>query len=461
MHPLLQKVAQYIQENELLRGKDTVVVAVSGGADSVALLDILSSLGGLRLVVAHLNHLLRGNDSDCDAAFVEGLAAHYGLPLESRSIDVSRFSNEKRLSLEEGGREARYAWFDEVAAKYGARAVALGHHADDQAETVLMRLLRGAGTSGLSGISPLSAGRYIRPLLCARRVEIEEYLKNRNLSFRTDGSNTDTRFLRNRVRHELLPFLETFNPSIRDRLVGTAEILSADEALLEDITEKAFERLASATGTRIAVDLHALRTELPGLRLRIYRGAVRTAKGDLAHISLKHLRQIDELAFSLKANSSITLPGNMTVAKHYQALHFAPASELAAGEALELVIEAPGTYPLPGGELLSVTRTEAPLNWKNQDPGKAYFDLDAVPFPWVVRTFRDGDRFTPLGMTGSKKVKDFFIDMKIPLSIRRKVPLVASNGTIIWIAGFRLAEQARVRVGTRNVVLAETIDDER
>ena len=459
MYFLLHKVAKNIADNRLLRAGDTVVAAVSGGADSIALLDILCSLEELRLriVVAHLNHMLRGVDSDGDASFVRDMAQRYDLPFELQSVDVYRFSMENGLSLEEGGREARYAWFDDIAARTGADAIALGHHADDQAETVLMRLLRGAGTSGLSGMSAGVGSRYVRPLLCATRVEIEDYLKERGIPFRTDGSNSDTRFLRNRIRHELLPYLKTFNPSISDRLIATAQILSADEALLESLTDRAFDRLALSANDGIKLDIAGLLSEPRGLRFRVYRRAIRATKGNLLRMALKHLQMIDELASSPKANSHADLPGNVKVAKCYQTLSITSGTADSRTELPELVIEGPGVYPLHGNRTLSICIGRPPGSWKDLPPWKACFDPDAAPFPWIVRTFRAGDRFVPLGMTGSKKLKDFFIDMKIPPRDRRTVPLIVCNDRIIWIAGLRVAADARLKDRAKAAIAAEVL----
>lgn len=460
MYHLLHKVAKNIHDNNLLCTGDTVIAGVSGGADSIALLDILFSMKelGLRLIVAHLNHMLRGDDSEADATFVSEFAAKYNLPLESRSVDIYQFSLERKLSLEEGGREARYAWFDEIASKYGARAVALGHHADDQAETVLMRLLRGAGASGLSGMSPGAGGRYIRPLLCATRTEIEDYLRKKNIPFRTDETNSDTRFLRNRIRHELLPYLKTYNPSICDRLIATAQILSADETLLEAVTDQAFRRLAFTGRDEIIIDLQAIRTEPQGLRFRVYRKAINAVKGNLLHLSLKHLQLIDDLALSRKANAQISLPVHLIVTKSYQTLSMTSCLADRHADLPELLVEGPGIYPLHGNRLLSVSESQPPPSWKDIPPLKAYFDLDAAPFPWTVRTFRAGDRFVPLGMTGSKKLKDFFIDMKIPRQTRRNIPILVSNGRILWIAGLRVAADASLTPCTKAVMTAEVLE---
>jgi tRNA(Ile)-lysidine synthase len=457
---VLNKVTKYIEKNKLFAVGDTVIVAVSGGADSVALLDVLVNVKelDLRLIVAHVNHLLRGEESAADADFVRNLALHYRLPFELHNVDVHEISIREKLSLETAGRMVRYAWFDEVAAGFRANCIALAHHADDQAETVLMRLLRGSGTTGLAGIPHKSAGRYVRPLLGCTRKEIEKYLAARNISYRTDSTNNDMHFLRNRIRHEFLPYLETFNPSIKDRLASTAEILAADEILLEDICKKAFCRLATVTTGDVTFALPALQAELRGLRYRVYRRAILIIKGNLAHITFRHLWNIDELLFSLKSNAEISLPGGLTVTKNYRDLSFALSGKDRHNEPYELLIEGPGTFLLPGGNALSVKVSSSPEDWKSVPVTRAYFDLGSAPFPWLVRTFKDGDRIVPFGMTGSKKVKDLFIDMKIPVRARRRIPLVFCNEKLIWVCGVRVAANARISADTETVASADIIE---
>ncbi|WP_243689383.1 tRNA lysidine(34) synthetase TilS [Geotalea toluenoxydans] len=206
---MLRKVNSYIRAHRLISSGDTIIVAVSGGADSVALLDVLASLRSskLRLIVAHLNHCLRGSESDADEAFVRKLAGKYGVCFVTKAVDVLALSRESKMSLEEAGRVARYRFFKELAINCKARSVAVAHHADDQAETVLMRLIRGAGGSGLRAMTSTTAGLIIRPLLSVTRREIESYLDKKGLGYRTDSSNADLNFLRNRIRHELIPFL--------------------------------------------------------------------------------------------------------------------------------------------------------------------------------------------------------------------------------------------------------------
>ena len=434
-----------------------MVVAVSGGADSVALLDILSSLTNLRLslVVAHLNHGLRGTESDGDAAFVEELAARYRLHFELRRVDVKELGKQRKLSLEEAGRMARYEWFDTVARSCAARKIAMGHHADDQAETFLLRLFRGSGTTGLSSMRLLTSGRYVRPLLMLTRAEILAYLERRGLSCRHDSSNDETVFLRNRIRHECLPYLRTFNPAISERLNNAAEILAADETVLETLIDQLFPRISQSDSAGVVLDLKAVRAELPGVRFRLYRRALLILRGDLARIATNHLKQVDQLVHSSRTQGKQSLPGGFTAMRCYDMLHFLPTGEEQGKEAWEIVIGGPGSYALPDGRTISVRLTAPPESWGSEPSFRACFDPATVPFPWTLRTFRPGDRFQPFGMTGTRKVKDFFIDRKIPLLLRRQIPLLFSGEELIWVCGLRVSESGRVQPGTHEVVEVE------
>lgn len=421
-----------------------MVVGVSGGADSVALLDILVRLDlGLNLIVAHLNHSLRGEESDGDEAFVEELASRYGHPCVVRRVDVASLAAAERLSLEDAGRRARYAFFAETANEFGAAAIAVAHHRDDQAETVLMRLLRGAGGSGLSGMAGWS-GRIRRPLLRVSRADLELYLQDRGLVWRNDSSNSDTDFLRNSIRHELIPFLSRYNPKVSERLAATAEILACDEELLEQVTASAFDRLATCEEVSVTFDLDALSAEPRALRFRLYRRALREVRGDLMRIGLQHLEAIDRLALSERPNSQAKLPGDCHVVRCYQSLRFTGA-RTPADSPWEVAVAGEGSYLLPGGWELRVESVPCPPCLDAGSRRIAYLLPDAAPFPWIVRNFRNGDRLTPLGMSGRQKVKDLFINEKVPPPLRARIPLLETNGEILWVAGVKLAEKARVK----------------
>ena len=448
-----------IQRQRLFEPDETVVVAVSGGADSVALLDILSHFeeGHLHLVVAHLNHGLRGTDSDGDEMFVSRLAESYGLPFESRRADVTGLAQAERLSLEDAGRRERYRFLAETARAHQATSIALAHHRDDQAETVLIRLLRGAGATGLSAMVSLSRGLLKRPLLKISRAEIERYMRDRGLSHRTDASNADTTILRNSIRHELIPLLARYNPKISERLAATAEILACDEELLDGVTEAAFDRVArrGEAGWTLAVD--ALAAEPRGLRLRLYRRALFEQRGDLLRIGLSHLEAIDLLVASSRPNSRLKLPGDCWVSRSYGSLRFGGGSP-SEPPGYRQAVEGLGSHSFVSGRRLLVQSVPRPASLDPGAPLVAYLDPAQAPFPWLLRSFVPGDRFRPLGMSGSQKVKDLFINEKVPAAERRRIPLLVSAGRILWVCGVRMGEEARIDAAAGPVLRVEILD---
>jgi tRNA(Ile)-lysidine synthase len=457
---MLNKIMNYIEENRLFVPGDTIVIAVSGGADSVALMDILTSLGKyrLQLIVSHLNHLLRGAESDADEEFVRKLAGSFCLPIEVRRVDVREIARRERRSLEDAGRSARYAFFDEVAASHKAHAIALAHHADDQAETVLLRLLRGASGSGLCAMAPKSAGRYVRPLLNVTRREIVEYLQKRGIAWQTDSSNDDSYFLRNRIRHELIPLLSTYNPAISERLAATAHALAADEELLNAITTASFARHRVSNREGVTLSVPGVLTEPRGIRLRLYRLAILQATGGLDRISFRHLQEIDHLFNSQRPHLTLTLPDNLRIARSYGVISFFTVKEEKSFTFEGFLVEGPGTYPLACGGMLTVDFAQATADLRSMPATIAYFDLEQTPFPWHIRTFRPGDRLSPFGMTGHKKVKNLFIDGKIPLVSRRRIPLLFCGEMLLWVGGMRRTSKALLKEETKTVVKAELTD---
>ena len=446
MQLLRNKVLRFILEQGLFIQGETVVVACSGGADSTALLDILANLQGfpLKLVAAHLNHMLRGEESDGDERSVRVAARRYGIHVEISRIDVAALGQQRRLSLEEAGREARYGFFREIAIKHSASAIALGHHRGDQAETILMRLVRGAGGGGLSGMRPRS-GEIVRPLLQLSRDEIEAYLRQAGLIWREDGSNTDTRFMRNRIRLELLPLLETFNPEIIQILNQSAEALAADGEILAELASLAIKRVAESESAAVRFDLAKLCLEPVPLRKRLYRIAISSVKGDLKRISFIHLADTESLALSKKPNGELNLPGGVRVVRDYGSLVFTCQKDESFSGMDELSIDACGSYDLPCGGLISV-RPFGDIEGTGKDA--LILDPEELPFPWTVRYFHKGDRFRPLGMDGSKKVKDLFIDRKIPLRERARTPILVCQDEIIWVCGVQPSERTQSAAGS-------------
>jgi len=450
---LHSRINDAIREKQLFNPGDTLIIGLSGGADSTALLHLLATLPSfpLNLVAAHLNHSLRGPDSDADEQFCRDLAAHYKIPFEMRQVDVKALALRESLNLEDAGRRARIDFFDELAVKWKASAVVLAHHADDQAETVLMRLLRGTGMSGLTGMPWCNGRGYVRPLLDVSRCELENYLKENKLSWREDASNLDTSFLRNRIRHELLPLLEQYNPSIRMSLTATAGILSDENQLLDALTVQTGEQFCSFTETGATCPIPQLRTLQPALQRRLIRLMLSRTAGSLECFSGRHLGNILQMAAAPRPNLQIHLPRGLVAVREYETLTIRHRDHTGTVPA-EVTIPGPGSYQLPDGSHLQIELTQPPLNL--DDSNSACFDCTRMPFPWQVRTFLPGDRIQPLGMDGRKKVKDIFIDDKIPLARRRRIPLVFCGDDLIWIVGLRTSHLARIDEATSQVAKA-------
>lgn len=451
-HDLHKRLTDAILGKGLFRPGDTLIVGLSAGADSTALLDLLATLPAfpLRLVAAHLNHCLRGGDSDADELFCRDTAARYGIPFASRRVDVRAIAGEYSCGLEDAGRRARIGFFDELAATWKAAAVVLAHHADDQAETLLMRLLRGAGTSGLAGMSSRNGRGYVRPLLEITRAEIETYLTGRGLSWREDASNRDTAFVRNRIRHELLPLLESYNPSVRRALAATAGILSGEDGLLSALAAKAAEGVCRMSADTASCDIPLLGTYPIPLQRRIIRQMLFHTAGNLEHFTNRHVENILLMIRSERPNIRNDLPQQIVVVRGYDTLTIGRRGRPAL-EPPEIMIDGPGLYQLPDGSRILIALS--PASAVPEKPATTFcFDADRAPFPWHVRTFRPGDRIRPLGMNGRKKVKNLFIDEKVPVALRTRIPLVFSAGELIWAVGLRTSHCARIDNSSSRIV---------
>ena len=457
----LRRVEETIRRYGMISPGEVVVAAVSGGPDSVALLYALYWLRGkldISIHVAHLDHMFRGEESAGDAEFVGKICAELGLPATIESRDVPAFIRETGLSEEEGARIVRYRFLEEVAERVGSGKVATGHTATDQAETVLMRLLRGSGLRGLSGIPPVRRGKvtFIRPLIRISRREIEELLKAEGIPFRIDSSNLKPVYTRNRIRLELMPLLREFNPRIEEILARAGEISAEEDELMERL---AIEKLGELALERKEGFVRLRGDELAGLpvalRRRVVRAAVREVKGDLLNIDFDHIESILDLISSPNPNLKLDLPG-LRAERRYSELIITSEPEGGISE-YEYRLPIPGEVEIPeaGLKLIAEVHEERPPMPKN--PDAALLDYDKLSPPLVVRNRRPGDRFRPLGMKGSKKVKDFFIDIKLPLPERDRVPILVSGGQIAWIVGHRIDDRFKVTGETKRFALIKAV----
>lgn len=447
---LISKVRRTIEKYRMLEQGDRVVVAVSGGPDSVFLLHALKELRedfNLTLIVAHLDHCIRGMEAKRECRFVEDLANSLHLPFESKSIDISALKKTEKKSTQQAARDARYEFFIDTLKKFNAQKVSLGHNADDQAETVLMRLIRGAGTKGLCGIPPIRDGIFIRPLIEVQRSEIKGFLRENRIEFVIDSSNRENVYLRNKVRNSLMPILmKEYNPGIVQNLIHTSEILRKEDEFMEKLVLDLFSRICVSRGKEsLTLNILYLKDLEESIQVRVLRKAIESFSGDLKRISFKHMESLMGILSSEGANKSLSLPGGIIVEKRYNELII--RREVKATPFYYSFYEIPNYVRLKEIDKeveLKVIPQKEDLNL-NVDPKVAFMDYGQIKFPIVIRNFREGDRFQPMGMEGTKKLKDFFIDNKIPKSIRRQIPLLLFNNLIAWVMGLRIDNRVMVR----------------
>jgi tRNA(Ile)-lysidine synthase len=472
---LLGKVLETIQKHRMFGEGDTIVVGVSGGPDSLCLLHLLKRLQeelGFDLHVGHVEHGIRGEESQADAAYVEALAREWELPIRVEYGDVPAYTVENKLAIEEAARRVRYSFLGRLAQELGARHIAVGHNADDQVETRLMHWMRGSGLGGLRGILPVQVlgieawwsgpiMKLVRPLLELPRSEIEAYCEQHDLEPRFDRSNLDLTYHRNRIRHELIPHLESFNPRIRDVLRRSAHVITDDYDYLRLQGQQAWESLAEESENTIKFPLKPWLEMHPSLQRQLLREAIHRLRKSLRDIDWIHVEQARIGIEEKTTGAKITLPEGLLLFKGYEEFVIGeemPLPDLPLLMEQELPLNIPGTAPLPESEWKLraeiMRRAEMPEEaLENDDPWQAYLDLDRTGKNLILRGRRTGDHFQPLGMDGKGKLlNDFMINAKIPEHIRDHLPLVVSTQHIIWVAGWRVDERVKITGQTAQVL---------
>ena len=453
---LLPRVLRTVQAHAMVAPRGRVLVAVSGGADSVALLHLLRELqeGGDLTVAgaAHFNHSLRAA-ADADEAFCRDLAAAMDLPFDAGRGDVRALASAEDRSLEDAARRARYAYLEGAADRLGADVIAVGHTRDDQAETFLLRLLRGAGPRGLAAIRP-KTGRIIRPLIEIARDELRAYIAERQLVFREDESNEDVAIPRNRVRHELLPILRAFSPRVIDVLAREAEIAREDEDFLSRAAIDLRPGIVLTSKHGITLEAEPLRALHPALASRIVREALeQAAPGHF--FGRDHIRAVLALATeSARApGSGVDVPG-VHVRRAGGRLMLEVAAETPGIQPFEnsfrVPLSIPGEVSLQGWAVSASTEGAVQFT-----PATVAVAASVVKLPLAVRSRQPGDKFRPLGMGGrGRKLQDFLVDRKVPRKERDTLPLVVdSDDRIVWVVGHSVAEDFRVTGASQGVIL--------
>lgn len=455
---LIKKVRCTIDKYDMLKKGDSVLVAVSGGPDSVCALEILNKLKdeyGLNLHVAHLNHKFR-KEAEKEAEFVRKLADEKGIASTIEAIDVKDYCIKRGLSKQEGAREVRYDFLKKAADKIGAARIVTGHTADDQAETFLMRLIRGSGASGLSAIPPVR-GRIIRPLIEIKKSEALGFLKENNIRYVKDPTNIRPVYLRNKIRLELLPLLvKRFNPNIASTLCREADILREDEAFLNGIADTIFKEMVTAQ-EKDSITLNYLRFNRlhPAIKKRVVRRAVAELTGGLKRISYLHITSaIDAIK---NTGKGIDLTDNIRIERDYNSLKVCVGKVKSTAVQEAVQIEVPGITEVPYFNM----RIEAIINNRaelSKKADKGIFDLDKAMLPLFIRSRKEGDYFYPAGMKGKQKLKEYLIDHKIPRAEREKIPvLINKNNDILWIMGLRMDERFRAKEDTKRRLVVKIV----
>jgi tRNA(Ile)-lysidine synthase len=443
---------------------ETVLVGVSGGADSTALLLLLHALApklGIDLLAAYFDHQLRGKRASLrEQRVVEALADSTGVPLTTGEGDVRAYAREKRLGIEEAARELRYAFLAKTAREQGVSVVAVGHTADDQVETVLMHILRGSGLIGLAGMLPRSRWpapesddlTLVRPLLEVRRSETEAYCREMGREPLSDESNRSPRYRRNVVRHELLPMMREHVRGLDAALLRLASTSALERQTLDTTAEQALMETGVIGDDKVRLSLARLRETPPGLLPHVMRLAASRLLGDTRDLGERHLRAMCA-AVARPVGSNLDLLRRLHLRVEYDELVLTvgepePEMQPLPVEGVELTV--PGMTKVSGWRLVTSLvdiRATAP-----SDPGQARMDADAIRGTLRVRRRRPGDRFQPLGLPGEKKLQDVFVDTKVPRRQRDSVPVVYDDEGIAWVAGYRIAARAKVTASTRRVL---------
>jgi len=454
----------------MLHTGDALLVGVSGGPDSVALLYILIGMAehyGYRIGIAHLDHGIRGAESERDAKFVESLAKKHALPYYLDTVDLIAERKKSGMCLEEAGREVRYRFFHHIADRFGYDRIAVGHHRGDDAELIMMNLLRGSGPAGICGMRP-AGQRVIRPLIAANRKEILSFLHSRQIAYVHDRTNDETIYRRNRIRHHLIPALSQYNPRIVETLSRLGEVLRTEEEWLDSLIGPMLEQVVRhREPNRMVIDLEGLGRIPLAARRRVLRRVIAEVKGDLRRIGFVHIDAILGLSNSGKERGALDLPDRLRAVLNGSRLILRKEKKPLRSSDLSgtTLLSSPFEYQVPCEETETVRLWIAEIDaWMVMErlPREKYppipsrdaavMDWDRLVFPLNVRTIRPGDRFVPLGMRGTQKLKDFFINNKVPKAERGRIPLVVSGDRVVWIAGFRIDERVKVSESTQTVL---------
>lgn len=472
MDKFVKKVIKTIKKYDMIQPGDKIIVAVSGGPDSICLLDILNQIKGqlnFFLIIAHVNHGIRNKESDTEARFVRRKSSHMSLPFEQVKVSVPDIARERNCSVEQAGRTIRYHFFKELLKKHQAQKIALGHHADDQVETILMRIMRGCGLRGLRGI-PARRNTFIRPLIECKRLEIRDYCHRRKIAYCLDSSNKEPQYLRNKIRHQLIPLLvEEYHPSVCYHLLQLRDIVIAELSFWEEIIEQYYlKTIKKEYSQGIILDSEQLSRWPIAVQRRVIRKALIQLRDYLAGIEFNHVESIRKLCLVNQGEKYLDLPGGIRIRKSYRNLEMGYARDIKKPTDEEKTKK--WEYPLPVGKEKEYPQLSIRMNSKlyantssllrkylhNIKKDEAFLDYHRLKLPLKIRNRRPGDRFKPLNSQYFKKIKSYFIDQKIPFHERENIRLVVdSSECIVWIVGLQIDDRFKITKQTVKVLYIE------
>ena len=452
---LIKKIKNFISENSLINENDRILVGLSGGPDSIFLLYILHNYFNNQLIIAHINHKLRGIDSDLDEKFIRTISQKLKIPLYIIREDVKKLSTKNKKSIEEVGRDVRFSFFNKILKVENFNKIALGHNLDDNVETILINFIKGSGMKGLIGI-PEKRDNIIHPIINIKKEEILKYLEENKIEYRIDKTNFETDYLRNKVRNYLLPIIEKeFNKNFKEKILALSNILKVENRFLDDLVENIKNDILKFEDDFVKIDLKKLQNLHLSLKRRLIRKVIDHFNKDLREYPLDHIDKVISLE-NKKTGKEIELPLNLIAVKDKNNLII----ERRDFEIPDFYIEIPdiGSYQEIGMKIeLSLVEKIS----KVKDPFISFFDYDKIELPLKIRKPMFGEKFKPLGLKKEKKIQDFFVDSGIPKSVRWNLPvLLDKKDDILWIIGVRISDDYKVTNLTNRVICIKiTLED--
>jgi len=451
---LICKVLNTIRENLMFDTNDKVIVAVSGGPDSICLLRVLYELKDelkIEIVAAHLNHNLRGKAADEDEEYVRQFCSDLKLNFFSKKVDVNKISKQRGISSEMAGREARYEFFQELKQQIGANKIAIAHNANDQAETILMRIMRGTGSDGLIGIRPVRDNIYVRPLINIKREDIEGYCKDNELNPRIDKTNLQNIYRRNKVRLELIPYIkDNFNSDIVMTLNRLSDTVKVDYEYMEKISLEKYKLYCKEKEKKVTIYKEGF-LEQEAIITRIIRKALSHVTGSTYNFERKHILDIMKLQ-KKNTGALLSLPQNIEICNNYSDVKIYTDVGKVKKDTLEYELDCHKINMVGKNKItFRIIKNSETMNL-SENRFTRYFSYDAMSGKVTLRYRRDGDRFNPIGIKGTKKLKDIFIDMKVERDLRDKIPLICFDNQIAWIVGYKISDKFKIKENTREIL---------